>query len=290
MKPYNFIIIGGDKRHLFLGEYLKKNYYNIKAYGFSKEHSKIPVIEKEFFSEEMQSRNVKVFPLPLTKDGVTINAPFSPYDININEAIAGIKDGDIVFGGIIPQEIRMKINSKGAVCIDYYENHSLQILNAIPTAEGIIKILIDSLPITIHSMDCAIVGFGKTGKAIALVLKAFNANVTVLARSRENLSEAVLAGCDTRSLDSLSYEPVYFDAIINTVPSLVISEKQLHNINMGCLLIEIASSPFGIDFGTAQKLGFNIIKAPSLPGNIAPKTAGEIIGDTILFELGGSVL
>lgn len=290
MKTHKFLIIGGDKRHLYLAEYLKKNYYDVKVYGFTNIESKVPVIDENSLKNAMQDTNVKVLPLPFTKDGVSINAAFSPYYIDIKEMLGKINDDDIVFGGMIPQTVRNQIAEKGVTCKDYYESHSLQILNSIPTAEGTIKILIETLPITIHSMDCAIVGFGKTGKAIALALKALNANVTVLARSRENLSEAFSIGCDARILDSLSYEPVYFDAMINTVPSLVISEKQLININAGCLLIEIASSPFGIDFDSAHKLGFNVVKAPSLPGKVAPKSAGEIIGETILGELGSVTL
>lgn len=290
MNMHKFLIIGGDRRHLYLAEYLKKNYYDVKVYGFTDIESNIPTIDGLSIKKAMRDYNVKVFPLPFTKDGVSVNAAFSPYYIDINEMISGINEGDTVFGGIIPQDIRNRITEKGAVCSDYYESHSLQILNSIPTAEGIIKILIEALPITIHSMDLAIVGFGRAGKAIAGALRALKANVTVLARSRENLSEAFSMGCDTRGLDSLSYEPVYFDALINTVPSLVVSEKQLGNINTGCLLIEIASSPFGIDFERALGLGFNVVKAPSLPGNVAPKTAGEIIGDTILGELGSAVL
>ncbi|MGI6746407.1 MAG: Dipicolinate synthase subunit A [Firmicutes bacterium ADurb.Bin300] len=288
MKAHKFLIIGGDKRQLYLGEYLKRNYYDVKMYGFTEIESNLPVLDDISFKNNINDYDVKVFPLPFTKDGASVNASFSPYYIDIKEVLNGLNEGDIVFGGMIPSSIRKQIIDKRAVCNDYYESHSLQILNSIPTAEGIIKILIESLPITIHSMDCAIVGFGRTGKMTAACLKALNANVTVFARSRENLSQAFSTGCSTRILDSLSYEPVYFDALINTVPHQVIAEKQLKNINSGCLLIEIASSPFGIDFECARGLGFNVVKAPSLPGNVAPKSAGEIIGDTILAQLGSA--
>ena len=49
-----------------------------------------------------------------------------------------------------------------------------------------------------------------------------------------------------------------------------------------CVIIEIASAPFGIDFDCATELGINAIKAGSLPGRISPETAGEIICDTVL--------
>jgi dipicolinate synthase subunit A len=48
-----------------------------------------------------------------------------------------------------------------------------------------------------------------------------------------------------------------------------------------CLLIEIASAPFGIAADDAKMLGLPYIYAPALPGKTAPKTAGEIIADTV---------
>ncbi|MFR9113071.1 MAG: hypothetical protein ACLVJ7_15205 [Acutalibacteraceae bacterium] len=37
----------------------------------------------------------------------------------------------------------------------------------------------------------------------------------------------------------------------------------------------------GIDLEAAQARGLKVIKASSLPGKVAPKTAGRIISDTI---------
>ncbi len=289
MKSFKFMIVGGDKRQLYLADYLKRNFYDVNLYGFTDNNARVPVIDEKSSHKALLEASVKVFPLPFTKDGSTINAPLSPFPIDIKPVVGSLKFGDMVFGGIIPKDIRQQIAEKGIICSDYFESKSLQIYNAIPTAEGIVKILIESLPITVHGMECAVIGFGKTGKAISAALKALGADVTVLARSRENLAEASSANCRARPLNSLSYEPVCFDALINTVPGQVLGEKQLNNLNTGCLLVEIASAPFGIDFDMARTLGFTVIKAPSLPGTVAPKTAGEIIGETILGELGGAL-
>ena len=62
----------------------------------------------------------------------------------------------------------------------------------------------------------------------------------------------------------------------------MLGEKELESINPDCLLIEIASAPFGIDFQCAKEKAFNVIKAGSLPGKVAPESAGEIIGRSIL--------
>ena len=46
-------------------------------------------------------------------------------------------------------------------------------------------------------------------------------------------------------------------------------------------MIDLASAPGGVDHQAAEELGIRVIPALSLPGRVAPKTAGEIIKETI---------
>ena len=62
----------------------------------------------------------------------------------------------------------------------------------------------------------------------------------------------------------------------------MIDRKILENVKSDCLVIDVASAPFGTDFATAYELGINAIQCPSLPGKVAPKTAGRIIADGII--------
>ena len=50
----------------------------------------------------------------------------------------------------------------------------------------------------------------------------------------------------------------------------------------GTLLIDLASRPGGVDFNAAAELQIKTIWALSLPGRVAPKSAGQIIKTTIL--------
>ena len=45
---------------------------------------------------------------------------------------------------------------------------------------------------------------------------------------------------------------------------------------------EAASAPGGVDYARAKKLQIKALTALSLPGKTAPKSAAEIIKDTIL--------
>ena len=72
------------------------------------------------------------------------------------------------------------------------------------------------------------------------------------------------------------------DAVVNTVPSTVLTHDVLRAMRRDCPVIEIASPPYGTDLDAAQALGIHVQIAPSLPGKVAPKTAGVILADTVL--------
>ena len=73
-----------------------------------------------------------------------------------------------------------------------------------------------------------------------------------------------------------------YDIIINTVPAQVIDRKILKNVRPDCLIIDVASAPYGTDFAAAHELGINALQCSSLPGKTAPKTAGRIIADAVI--------
>ena len=69
--------------------------------------------------------------------------------------------------------------------------------------------------------------------------------------------------------------------IVNTVPAPVIGEDAVANARRDCLFIETASAPYGIDFDACKHHGRELIKAFSQPGKTAPRTAGQMIADTV---------
>ena len=72
------------------------------------------------------------------------------------------------------------------------------------------------------------------------------------------------------------------DIIFNTVPHCVLDFKALSVTKPNVLIIDLASRPGGVDFETAKELERRVIWALSLPGKVAPYTAGRIIKDTIM--------
>jgi dipicolinate synthase subunit A len=65
---------------------------------------------------------------------------------------------------------------------------------------------------------------------------------------------------------------------------MIIDEKVLTTLDK-TLIIDIASLPGGVDFEAAKQLNVKTIHALSLPGKVAPDTAGDIILKTVLNML-----
>ena len=161
--------------------------------------------------------------------------------------------------------------------------------NAVPTAEGAIQIAMEELPITIHGARALVVGFGRVGRALAPRLQALGARVTVAARRYEQRSLAQSMGLATERADRLPDWLCCYDLVVNTVPARILSEEDLEDLRPGCLVIDLASKPGGVDLEAAARLGVKVIWALSLPGKVAPVTAGKSIKITIyniLHELG----
>lgn len=276
------LIIGGDSRQIYMSQHLKKCGFDTTLFGFENADNYNSKYEKTSLSDEIKQADIIILPLPVTRDNITLNVVFSNKKILLSSIIEFIDDSKIVFGGMIPNEHKEQFKNKGVKFYDYYEREELQLLNAVPTAEGTVGLIIDRLPVTVQGMKCAILGFGRCAKVISRILKGLNAKTTVVARSIGAIASAKSEGfhtCDLCQFDEIAND---FDVIINTVPAVILNKEILKLLKPDCVIIEIASAPFGVDFNAADKLDITVIKAGSLPGKTAPKTAGKIISDTII--------
>lgn len=276
MKDNTFLILGGDNRSLYLGEYLEKQGLKVCYYAFNQTDC------YETLSEAVNDAACIVLPLPCTRDRVTLNTPLFDGKVLLADILALINSEKMVFGGQLPKGFCEELEEKSVAYCDYFTLDELAIFNAVPTAEGVLQVLIEELPITVHGMKCAVLGYGRVGKILASTLKALGADVTVFARKQSDFALIHAASLKGENFNSLKDKKHTFDAVINTVPTKVLGGDELDEINADCVLIEIASAPFGIDFQAAKERAFQVIKASSLPGKVAPKSAGEIIGRSVL--------
>ena len=273
-KP-DFMIIGGDCRFSYIRSILEEKGFNAKR-----------ISPGDYRADDISNADIFILPVPVTRDNINISTPLAGESFYIGDLLRLLPEGCTVAGGLISDDFAEKLRRKSIDVFDYYTDERLARDNAIPTAEGIIGILINSLPVTVNAMKCAVTGYGKCAKAATRALVALGADVTVAARRSESLAEAQEDGAKACTLENFAEIAHKFSAVINTVPARVIDRKIISSLKKDCLLIEIASSPFGIDFDCAKEYGINTIKAGSLPGRISPQTAGEIICNSILSYTG----
>lgn len=161
--------------------------------------------------------------------------------------------------------------------------------NAPPTGEGAIQIAMEELPITLHGARVLLIGAGRLSRVLAQQLRGLGSKVTVAARRFSDLAWAEVWGCTAERTDELRGWMCSYDLVINTAPALLMGREELEDLKPGCLVIDLASAPGGVDFAAAEELGVKAIQALSLPGKVAPVTAALAIKAAIyniLTELG----
>ena len=273
-------IIGGDSRQLFAAEYLSEKGYKTSVYGFT--HTPIPPsLHTADKLEDVMKNKIILLPLPLTKNGKTINSPLSQSDISLKNIIENLTDDHIVLYGMAPVNTERQITAKCKFAVDYYKIESFTLKNAALTAEGLVGVILDKIPLSCNKMKIGITGFGRIAGFTAAKLHALGAEITVFARNSSQLIKASLSGYNAFNISELTNKISGLDCIINTVPYIIIDECIISNSDKDCIFIEAASAPYGIDFESCIKQERTLIKAFSLPGKTAPKSAGIIIAETI---------
>lgn len=271
-----FLIIGGDNRQLYMADYLKANGFDVATYGLSEN-----TVRKSILKGEIINSRYIILPLPLTKDGTYIHTADST-KITVDEVISYLNENHIVFGGMINKTTEIKMKKKTEKVFDYFKREDITVRNTVPTVQGILKVIFDNINYTLNSSTCAVFGYGKVGTLTADTLNLLGGDVTVVARKYSDLAKAEIRGLKSCLIKDFKRSADLFQIIINTVPSPIIGTEILKELQHDCLIIDVASAPYGVDFAAADKYGINAILCPSLPGKVAPVTAGKIIADGIL--------
>lgn len=283
------LILGGDLRQLTVAKEFKNDGFDVSFYGFDNSTESIPYYIYSDLEKGILENDILIMGIPLSRDNLYLNAPFSKKNIKLSEITEYSDSKKLLFGGILNSSFKSELKAKNILSFDYGLREELSVYNVIPTVEGAISIAINETPFTLHGSNILICGFGRIGKILAKSLSSLGVNVTVSARKLEDLSWIDCYGYKKIKTKNIYDNINRFDIIFNTIPSLVIDEECLKRVKKNSVIIDLASGSGGIDFKYAKLLDIKVIRALSLPGKIAPQTAGIIIKNTIsniLTELG----
>jgi len=279
----NFLICGGDLRQAKLADSLAACGYCVKATCFDDTENFSDAVKiSKFSSDLIREADVIVLPLPCTTDDETLSTPMQKEIIKLEQLFSIITPKQTVVGGKISEKVRTLAEERGVIVHDYLKREEMAIHNAIPTVEGAIQIAMENMPVTIHGLNVLVLGFGRIGKLSCEKFRALGANVAAEARKVEDIAWIKAYGYIGIHLNELASYISNYDLIINTIPTMILTEELVKKVKSDALIIDLASKPGGVDMEAAAKSGKKVIWALSLPGTVAPVTAGIIIKDTIL--------
>ena len=148
--------------------------------------------------------------------------------------------------------------------------------NALLTAEGAIHSAGDYFPKALRDANCLVIGCGRIGMELIRMLRSLHIRTVAAARRKESREAAGGPAVSIEELPSVLPEA---DVIFNTVPAMILNEELLHSVKQDCLLLELASKPYGIDLQAAEKLELSIHVESGLPGRYCPVSAAKTLLD-----------
>ena len=271
-------------------------------------------------AEAAEGAELLLLPIPLSRDGKTLLCPYStkgellqtgeyspkgklsPTGETITpETVGGILERQKTvqavigggFSGASGEPFAAAVSRSGAAVCDILASEEFAAANAASTAEGVAAAVMAVLPVTVSGCRAHVIGYGRTGKALARLLRGMGAEVTVYARREEVRKEADREGylaLPTELLDgkygaALPYPLSSAAVVFNTVPVLLIGEPEIRRIADDCaafsapppLLADIASLPGGIDKDAAASAGIRVLHELAIPGRAAPVSAGAAV-------------
>ena len=274
----NITMIGGDLRIVRLAELYSKEGNKVYTYGLEEyfnnnKNNNVIICSNE--KEAVDKSEIIVSGVPISKDGIHISAPYSKKEINLDD-VKKLLNNKVFVAGNIPTEFY----NESIKNIDLLKIEELTILNAIPTAEGTIKIIIEQMEQTIHESKILICGYGRIGKILCKRLSSFGANIYCAARRDSDLAWIREAGYFPVRYSEIKKYAAAIDVVINTVPVTILKEE-LKSFKNDVLIIDVASNPGGIDKEKAKDLKLKVITALGIPGKEMPISAASYIKEII---------
>ena len=282
-------LLGGDLRQCYAADYFCRFFDEVALWGLGDRaysHSSIKIYDTP--QEALEQSSLCVLPVRVSTDGVNLNCPL---DQNAKIELLCLFDifssNSTILGGIVSGETKTNLIERGHRYINYFDREDLQIKNALLTAEGALALGITETSHSLLGSNVAVLGYGRIAKFLCQELSQMGANVAVFARKSTDRATAFSYGFQTFSFeDGFSNRLAHdFDIIYNTIPVPIVNEDIVVCMRKDAVFIDLASAPGGIDFNSAAKYGIKTVRAQGLPGKIAPKTAGEIIAETIVHIL-----
>lgn len=270
-QKFDFAVIGGDMRQVYLAEYLQECGCKVCKYALCADAPGTSCYTASSLLEAVSNAETILAPIPISKSK----------EIPLSLLADMLREGQSLFAGCIPRDFQEKVFSKGIFVSDLMKDEILTVKNSIATAEGAIAEAICKSSRNLHKSRCLVLGYGTCGKTLASYLKGMFCHVTVCARRPGVRAEAETLTGDAISPGELKEQAGSFDFIFNTIPAQIIDRSLLKSLKKQAFIIDIASAPGGLDHAEAENLGISAYLCPGLPGKYAPRSSACAIAEAV---------
>ena len=180
--------------------------------------------------------------------------------------LADLPDDVVVSGGFLDNPLL-----SGLRTVDFLKDPYYLAANAAITASCAIRMLRDRGCSLSKGSRILLIGWGRIGKCLCRLLDKAGAEISVAVRKDTDRAIIRALGLRSISIEDAKQELYRYDAILNTVPVMVLPNM---DVKPDAVILELASKP-GMS-------GAGILDARGLPGKMAPEQSGELIARTFI--------
>lgn len=269
-----FAVIGGDQRQSFLAQQLHALGHEVSSYA-------VPQLDNApTLGACVRAAEVIVLPLPALAAPEVVRAAGG--GVPLHAILDAATPGSTVCGGQL--SLAQTVLTRSALRVfDYSQDEALLLENAELTAEGALALLLQQLGRPVMHSRVLLLGFGRIAQRLTQKLCALGAHVCVAARNPRDRALARLVGCESAPLPQALAELSPYHAVINTVPSRLVTPAQLQTAAQDCLLLDLASEPGGFCEEAGARERFFVGRG--LPGKCFPREAAACICRSIFRML-----
>ena len=261
-----YAVIGGDMRFAHLARMLEEAGRPVKGFLLEKAG-----IEGAPLSE-LGKCSIVVSNWPM-------RWPLSDEDATEQEIFDQLSPGTVLLlcGPKFPSERRWDLQY-----VNLWADERLLQENAWLTAEGAVASAVSRTGLPIMGRSCAVVGYGRIGRALTEILLNLGGEVTVFSQTELKRRLARESGADAVDLARIPESIHTYGVIFSTPPSIVLNREVLGKVDKDALILDLASPPYGVDMDAAQELGLHALREPGLPGRYCPLSAARAIYNAVL--------
>lgn len=263
----SILTVGGDLRYAHMTRLAAAQSMEIAAVGLENCPFSLPCAPPE----AIVRADVLILPNPFRTGPVL---PYAARPIGLSDIAAAAGRGAVL---LLSDTAALPEDLPGNNLIDLSQDPVYALYNAHLTAEGAAAAAAQASERALMGSMCLVIGYGKIGRRLSMLLHAMGADTAAAARSEPARALIRTDGISAFSMNDLPALLPRADFIFSTPPACVLPEPLLRLIRPDAHLMDLASPPYGFDLALAKSLSLNAVRENGLPGRYCPLSAGTAL-------------